>query len=414
MQQVLVIGYVWPEPNSSAAGTRMLQLLKLFRSQDWKVTFACPAVKGEFCYDLRQMDIASKTIQINDPSFDEFIKKMKPTIVLFDRFMMEEQFGWRVTEHCPNALRILDTEDLHSLRKARHQALKDGNDFHIDQLKRYNLAQREIASILRCDISLLISEIEHDILINDFKIDASLLVYIPFMVEKLSEEHIATLPRFEERQHFVTIGNFLHAPNRDLVEYLKKDVWPILRKKLPKAEMHVYGSYAKEHNLQLNQPKERFYVKGRADSAAEVISKARIVLAPLRFGAGLKGKFIDGMQNGTPCVTSSIGAEGMHGDFPWNGIISDDIETLVTETVTLYTDKNRWLQAQQDGFVILENRYQKEQFQQQLLGKIKNTQTHLETHRIQNFFGNLLQLHNTKSTKYMSLWIEQKNKNSEQ
>ncbi|MEM6718667.1 MAG: glycosyltransferase family 4 protein [Bacteroidota bacterium] len=410
MQHVLIIGYVWPEPNSSAAGTRMLQLLQVFRQENWEVTFASPAVKSEFCYDLRQMGIASKTIQINDSSFDEFIKKLQPTIVLFDRFMMEEQFGWRVKQHCPTALRILDTEDLHSLRKARHQALKDRKEFHIDQLKNYQLAQREIASIFRCDVSLLISEVERDLLINDFKIDASLLLYIPFMLEALSTETIENLPTFEERHHFVTIGNFLHAPNRDVVEYLKKEVWPILRKKLPKAEMYVYGSYAKEHNLQLNQPKERFYVKGRAESATEVISKARILLAPLRFGAGLKGKFIDGMQNGTPCVTSSIGAEGMHGDLPWNGIIADNLKTLIDQTVALYTNKERWLQAQQNGFEILQKRYQKQLFQQQLLDKIHTIQNNLEAHRTQNFFGSMLQLHNTQSTKYMSLWIEAKNK----
>ncbi|MFK7748872.1 MAG: glycosyltransferase family 4 protein [Kordia sp.] len=410
MQKVLVIGYVWPEPKSSAAGTRMLQLLQLFRAQNWEVIFACPAAKSEFCYDLRQMKIASKTIQINDTSFDEYITQLNPSIVLFDRFMMEEQFGWRVAENCPNALRVLDTEDLHSLRKARHQALKDGKEFHINQLKNYNLAQREIASILRCDISLLISEVERDLLVNHFKIDASLLLYIPFMLEQLNQETIEALPAFEERAHFVTIGNFLHAPNRDLVMYLKKEIWPILRKKLPKAEMHVYGSYAKEHSLQLNQPKEKFFVHGRAESAAEVISKARILLAPLRFGAGLKGKFIDGMQNGTPCVTTSIGAEGMHGNLPWNGIISDSVETLVNETAELYTNKNRWGKAQQNGFEILAKRYQKEYFQQQLLQKIETTQSNLETHRTQNFFGSLLQLHTTKSTKYMSLWIEEKNK----
>lgn len=409
-QHVLVIGYVWPEPNSSAAGTRMLQLLQLFRDQNWNVTFACPAAKSEFCYDLRQMEIASKTIQINDTNFDEYIQTLNPSIVLFDRFMMEEQFGWRVAEQCPNALRILDTEDLHSLRKARHQALKDGKEFHIDQLKSYNLAQREIASILRCDISLLISEVERDLLVNHFKIDASLLLYIPFMLEQLTQETIEALPTFEEREHFVTIGNFLHAPNRDLVMYLKKEVWPILRKKLPKAEMHIYGSYAKEHSLQLNQTKEKFFVHGRAESAAEVISKARILLAPLRFGAGLKGKFIDGMQNGTPCVTSTIGAEGMHGELPWNGIVSDTIETLINETAELYTNKNRWEKAQQNGFEILTKRYQKEHFQQQLLQKIERTQHNLEAHRTQNFMGSLLQLHNTKSTKYMSLWIEEKNK----
>ncbi|QHI36443.1 hypothetical protein IMCC3317_18060 [Kordia antarctica] len=409
-QHVLVIGYVWPEPNSSAAGTRMLQLLQLFRANDWKVTFACPAAKSEFAFDLRQLDIATKTIKINDSSFDKYIKKLNPSIVLFDRFMMEEQFGWRVSENCPNALRILDTEDLHSLRKARHQALKDGNVFHIDMLKNYQLAQREIASILRCDISLLISEVELDILVNDFKIDASLLLYIPFMLEAVSKQEIDTLPSFEERHHFVTIGNFLHAPNRDMVLYLKTKIWPILRKKLPKIEMHVYGSYAKENSLQLNQPKEKFYVKGRAESASEVISNARILLAPIRFGAGLKGKLIDGMQNGTPCVTTKIGAEGMHGNLPWNGIVSDDIETFVNEAVELYTNKRHWLQSQKNGFEILAKRYQKEIFQRQLLEKIQITIKNLETHRTQNFMGSLLRLHTANSTKYMSMWIEAKNK----
>lgn len=409
-QEILVIGYVWPEPNSSAAGTRMLQLLHFFKANDWEVTFACPAAKSEVAFDLRQMEIATKTIQINDASFDDFIQKLNPTIVVFDRFMMEEQFGWRVAENCPDALRILDTEDLHSLRKARHQALKDGIEFHVDLLKNYQLAQREIASILRCDLSLLISEVEHDLLVNEFKIDSALLIHLPFMLDAPTKAQIAALPTFEERQHFVTIGNFLHAPNRDMVLYLKKEIWGILRKKMPKAEMHIYGSYAKQDSLQLNQPKEKFFVHGRAESAAEVISKARILLAPLRFGAGLKGKFIDGMQNGTPCATTKIGAEGMNGNLSWNGIVSDDIETLVEEAVKLYSNKNSWLQAQQHGFEILAKRYSKVIFQQQLLEKITITQKNLSAHRTQNFIGSLLQLHTARSTKYMSLWIEAKNR----
>ncbi|WP_046745047.1 glycosyltransferase [Kordia zhangzhouensis] len=410
IQHILVIGYVWPEPNSSAAGTRMLQLLQFFRSQKWKVTFASPATQSEFALDLRQLEIASQTIQLNDSSFDEFLKNTQPTIVLFDRFMMEEQFGWRVAENCPDALRILDTEDLHSLRKARHQAIKDGIDFHVEQLKRYQLAQREMASILRCDLSLLISEVECELLINDFNIDSSLLLYLPFLLDRESRAVQKNIPTYEERQHLVMIGNFLHAPNRDVVLHLKKNVWPLLRKKLPKAEMHVYGSYAKQEHLQWNQPKEKFFVHGRAEDASEVIKKAKVLLAPLRFGAGLKGKFIDAMQNGTPCVTTNVGVEGMHGDLPWCGIVSDAIETLVTETVALYTDKQRWMQAQQNGFTILEKRFAKELFEEKLLEKIRSLQNDLQAHRTQNFLGSMLQLHTSKSTKYMSLWIEEKNK----
>ena len=73
---------------------------------------------------------------------------------MFDRFMVEEQFGWRVAEQCPNALRILDTEDLHCLRKGREKAIKDQALF--DKSYLFNdISKREIASIYRCDLSLL-------------------------------------------------------------------------------------------------------------------------------------------------------------------------------------------------------------------------------------------------------------------
>ena len=156
MQQVLIIGYVWVEPNSSAAGSRMLQLIEQFLKQNWKVTFASPAQKSEKAASLSSLGIDEVSIELNNTSFDDFIKDLQPTIVLFDRFMMEEQFGWRVAENCPNTLRILDTEDLHFLRKTRHQQLKKGEKFSNEALSKSEDTKREIASILRCDVSLII------------------------------------------------------------------------------------------------------------------------------------------------------------------------------------------------------------------------------------------------------------------
>ena len=123
---LLIIGYVWVEPNSSAAGKRMLQLIDQFLERNYKITFACPAQKNEKAIDLISLGINEVSIELNNTSFDDFVKELNPTIVLFDRFMMEEQFGWRVAENCPKAIRILDTEDLHFLRKTRHQQLKNG------------------------------------------------------------------------------------------------------------------------------------------------------------------------------------------------------------------------------------------------------------------------------------------------
>src|SRR5690606_11573201 len=136
------------------------------------------------------------------------LKEFHPNIVVYDRFVSEEQFGWRVTQECPNAVQILDTEDLHFLRAAREKAYKKQEEIDF-----YNeITTREIASILRSDLSLMISEFEMDLLQNEFKITPSLLHYLPFLqdfVETNSEE----FKSFEKRKDFIFIGNFLHEPN---------------------------------------------------------------------------------------------------------------------------------------------------------------------------------------------------------
>lgn len=179
-QKVLIIGSVWPEPNSSAAGSRMMQLIELFLDKSWEITFASPANNSDFSFDIESLGITKVSIQLNSESFDEFIKNLQPTIVLFDRFLVEEQFGWRVAENCPDSLRILDTEDLHSLRQTRQKAFKEKRNYFYSDLLESDIAKREIASILRCDISLIISSVEMDLLLNTFKIDSSLIYYLPF------------------------------------------------------------------------------------------------------------------------------------------------------------------------------------------------------------------------------------------
>ena len=112
MPTLLVIGYVWPEPSSSAAGRHMMSLLRFFKRNKWQVVFASPAKTTDFMLDLSEEDIESVAIELNNSSFNRYIEQLQPDAVMFDRFMMEEQFGWRVAESCPNAIRILDTEDL--------------------------------------------------------------------------------------------------------------------------------------------------------------------------------------------------------------------------------------------------------------------------------------------------------------
>ena len=166
-KSLLIIGFVWPEPKSSAAGNRMMQLIALFQGNGYEITFASTAQNLEFSEDVSALGITTKTIELNSATFDDFIKELHPEIVLFDRFMVEEQFGWRVSESCPNVLKILNTEDLHCLRNARQLAVKENRDFHLDDLFS-DMAKREIASILRCDVSLMVSQFEIELLKNHF------------------------------------------------------------------------------------------------------------------------------------------------------------------------------------------------------------------------------------------------------
>ncbi|MEZ8224909.1 glycosyltransferase [Vibrio splendidus] len=408
MKKVLAIGYVWPEPNSSAAGSHMMSLLRLFKRQGWSVEFATPAQETEHMIDLSEEGITSQSIQLNCDSFDQYIEELQPDVVMFDRFMMEEQFGWRVEKVCPNAFKLLDTEDLQFLRNARHEAVKKETELTKAHLYS-DLAKREIAAILRCDLSLIISSYEMELLQSEFNIDPKLLHHLPFMVD------LNTLPEstksFEERKHFMTIGNFRHAPNWDAVLQLQK-IWPKIRKQLPESELHIYGSYPPPKATALHNPKTGFHIKGWAKDAQEVMEQARVCVAPLRFGAGIKGKLLDAMKLQTPNVTSEIGSEGMlpQGELQWPGAVADDIDEFVEQAVGLYKDEEKWLKAQSQCHSILEAHYEQNQLGDTLIERLTALESDLESHRLDNFFGSMLKHHSMASTKYMSQWIAEKNK----
>tara|TARA_R110001599_G_scaffold64576_7_gene181838 strand:- start:16430 stop:17662 length:1233 start_codon:yes stop_codon:yes gene_type:complete len=404
--RLLVIGYVWPEPNSSAAGSRMMQLLNCFYKNQWQISFASPAQQTDHMADLSTLGIQTEHIDLNNASFDHYIIDKKPDIVIFDRFMMEEQFGWRVEKFSPDSLRVLNTEDLHSLRQARHLALKQNRVFQTEDL--YNdHGIREMAAIHRCDLTLMISEMETKLLIDKFQVPETHVFHLPFMLPAPTKINEST--SFEDRQHFISIGNFRHAPNWDAVLQLKTDIWPKIRKRLPKAQLHIYGAYPPPKATQLHNAKEGFLVKGWAEDAQEVMQNARICLAPLRFGAGIKGKLVEAMQMGTPSITTQIGAEAMHGLLPWNGVITDNIETFIDAAVSLYEDKINWQLMQKNGHEILQSRYQAQEWEPKLINRLQLQTKLKESLRKKHFLGLMLRHHSLKSTQYMSQWIELKN-----
>ncbi|REL31603.1 glycosyltransferase [Thalassotalea euphylliae] len=406
MKSLLIIGWVWPEPNSSAAGSRMVQLIRLFQTLDYQVTFVSAANTSDHMIDLAALDVAAQEITLNCDSFDAFVSELAPDAVMYDRYMVEEQFGWRVAKNCPNALQILDTEDLQSLRNARHQAFKQ--DGHLDNTElNTELAIREVAAIYRCDLTIMISPVEIALLVEHYQVPASHLCYLPFLhdEEALSQP---SLP-YTQRDNFIVIGNFRHAPNWDSVLWLKQQIWPQIRQALPQAELHIYGAYPPKKATDLHCEKSGFLVKGWAEDAFEVMAKAKVCLAPLRFGAGIKGKLSDAMLCSTPSVTTAIGAEGMTTELGWAGEVAETVDGLAQAAIALYQNEDKWQIASELAERNRKLLFTSQPFVDQFSEQLTCIANQLTMHRQQNFIGLMLNHHSHKSTQYMSQWIAAKN-----
>lgn len=406
---LLVIAYVWPEPNSSAAGKRMIQLFHAFQQICDRIIVASTAKKSGFEIDLSLLQIEEQEIKLNHDSFDDFIKVLQPHYVLYDRFYMEEQYGWRVRKYCDSAVQILDTEDLHFLRLAREMAYKAKRDLKLSDLQS-DYAKREIASILRCDCSLIISTFELEFLQKEYSVDSSILYYYP-LFEDVSKEPISG---FNERENFVFVGNFWHEPNWQTLLYIKNEIWPGIRSKLHKVELNVYGAYPSEKVFQLNNIRQGFIIKGRVQSSKEVLAQSRVLLAPIVYGAGLKGKLLEAMVTGTPSVTSYYGAEGIEDSQNWPGFIACSSEDVIQNSIELYTNAKLWASKQKLGYNLLKSRFSHEEFLPHLIRHLEQLKENLNTYREQNFLGAILRHHTLASNEYMSKWIAEKSKKSDE
>jgi len=333
--------------------------------------------------------------------------------VIFDRFITEEQFSWRVQDQCPKAIRIVDSEDLHFLRQKREEAHEKGTSLQDIAMNRISLhgdiTLRELASFYRSDLSLIISSAELQILENSFGIPNELLEYFPFCREAPSQ---AICP-YDERKGFSFIGNFRHAPNADAVEWLIHDIWPLIRKELPQEELFIYGAYPPKKYLD-TQVKAQWLKKGVrfegwVPDASQVISGHRLGLFPLRFGAGLKGKVLESWQNGTPVVTTPIGAEGYL--FP-HELEPSTPGDLAQKAIELYTSEQMWEHESRKGLRRVCRGFLKEPLHRQFHQRLEKLKENIHVHRLKNTTGQILLRESMRSTKYFSKWIELKEKQS--
>ncbi|MGZ3693785.1 MAG: hypothetical protein ACXWQO_06265, partial [Bdellovibrionota bacterium] len=214
MKKAVYFVYVWPEARSSAAGLRSHELLAWLKADGWEITAISPSRLSPYSVELESMDISVLTCPANSAAQDDFLRAINPTLVIFDRFVMEEQFGWKARELWPSAVQVVDTQDLHSVRRAREAMVKHGACWEdILSLPQLGAGQalpqdliRELSSLYRADAALVVSSWEENFLRERFGFAAENLLHLPLVgrLDDMAESQ-------NTRQGFAFLGNFRHA-----------------------------------------------------------------------------------------------------------------------------------------------------------------------------------------------------------
>lgn len=387
--EILCIGHRYPEPETTAAGRHLIDYLLFLKAENFKVHFASTSKKTPYSFDFGAHQIQTTSVHLNCSSFQEFLKDLQPQIVIFDRINSYEQFAWQCKEVVPDALLVLNTEDLHFLRYARQ---KNTN------YKSQPLFNREVKAILSADLSLIISKTEIDLLSKELNVSDSQLAYLPFLKHSSTQNAL----NLEERKHLIFVGNGQHKPNVDAVKYLRKEIWPILAKKLREVELHVYGrDYPK--SLFINTP-ERMSYKGWTKDIKETMSSYKLNLAPLNYGAGLKGKVMTGLETQTVTIGSQIAFEGFPYDLQKQAYTSK--ENLIDKISQLYTDKKlntAYVEIQNSCLSDFGSKWYKAHVEQ-----LHYLNTFREAHRTKHLLIDLLWQNQLNKDKYFSKYIQYK------
>ena len=356
---------VWPEPKSSAAGVRIDRLIRFFNHVGWSVHISSFAEISDHSIEYAHAHVYH--LNPNSPHTLDSIRAIDPDIVVFDRFIVEEQFGWQVAEACPRAVRILDTEDMHGLREARRLSLRHHShemlwkqDFMIFEDTLANpTSLRELASMYRVHLNLMVSRDEMDLVGKYYHVDDTYLYYLPLVSEEWKKRTTSNqnIESKDVRNHCVFIGNYKHAPNRDAVHHLCTNLWPHIRKRVPNLELHIYGAYADRDIQKLANKSLGITIKGRASDVGTVMNEYFLQLAPLRFGAGIKGKILEAIISQLPTITTPIGNEGLKEytfGFGFPGEIAESDNEFIEKTVSLTQNNHRYQQHVETAGLISE------------------------------------------------------------
>jgi GT2 family glycosyltransferase len=335
---VLVIDEKVPEPDRDSGSLRMYWILRLLAERGCRVTLLAANTVRTMPYSEQ---LAALGIEVwaaaheREPSSVLWERQGLYDLVIISRPAPIEAFLEQVTIWQPRATVLYDTVDLHELRLRREAELglagvtKAAEEAaHIERT-----TQLERLGIARSDVVATVTEAEAE-KVRELS-PATPTIVLPNVHESRDDPS----PPFADRSGLLFIGSFAHTPNVDAVSYLVQDVLPLLEARLD-IKTVLLGSNPPAPVLDL--ARDRIEVPGYVHDVTPYFDRARVFVAPLRYGAGMKGKLGQAISLGLPVVTTSIGAEGMSLVDGEHVLIADTAETIADAVVRLHEDAELW------------------------------------------------------------------------
>lgn len=344
-RRALIIDRAMITPDRDSGSVRMGHLLRVLQRLGFQVTFAASHLEAPLPYVT---DLQGAGIEVLYRPFVRHLQDHLSThgerydLVLLSRADTATDMLDQARRHCPNAFIVFDTVDLHFLRELRLAELTGD-----PTLRRtaQNRRRQELELMRRADLSLVVSEVERALLAQEasqLKVEVVSNIY---PVEGCARP-------FAQRRGLLFIGAFAHPPNTDAVLFLCHEIMPRLRSMLPGVQLTIIGSDPPRAVICCGA--HDIAVLGHVPNLTPLLASSRISVAPLRYGAGVKGKINLSLAHGLPVVATSVGAEGMHLVDGESVLIADQAETFAAAVARLDSDESLWQRLSDGGLRVTE------------------------------------------------------------
>lgn len=347
--RALVLDHCTPTHDKDAGSVSTLNMMLLLQSLGYEVTFI---PEDNFLYMPEYTQYLQKLgIQALYAPYTTSVKKHLREVgedydlVMLIRPLVAERNLSDARKYCSKAKIVYHACDLHFMRMQREAELA-GNQKMADSAAL--MQQQELAAMGQCDAVIVHSTLEKEML-------GKLLPATAAFVFQWTIPTTGTNASFEKRRDIGFIGGYHHPPNIDAVKFFVADVMPGLRKRLPGVRLHVMGSHP-PHDL-VQRSETDVIVTGFVEDLQSKLDGIRVAVAPLRFGAGVKGKICTTQSMGLPCVATSIAAEGMQLRDGENILLADTPEQFIERICELYTDEEKWSALSRNGIDFADQHY---------------------------------------------------------